>query len=194
MAEQSNGAPQTRPRMRSERSLTLKGRVRADSIVARSKCSTHRPDTYLQTASTISGFPLAVQRRIIHIRGMSDSYFHEPGSTPSRTAVAGNSGTWEIPDQTIVSLTGMRIITYSEAASRFWLAGLFAVGCWWRCDDSGRRHQIWRKPVRYATGNHEYYTQRPMNEEDQRFEQEFHMRMFGFEPGELLDGKPRVCS
>lgn len=71
MAEQSNGAPQTRPRMRSERSLTLKGRVRADSIVARSKCSTHRPDTYLQTASTISGFPLAVQRRIIHIRGMS---------------------------------------------------------------------------------------------------------------------------
>lgn len=58
--------------MRSQRSLTLKGKVRADSILARSKCYTHRPDTYLQTASTISGFPLAVRRRIIHIRGMSD--------------------------------------------------------------------------------------------------------------------------
>jgi predicted phosphodiesterase len=27
----------------------------------------------------------------------------------------------------------------------------------------------WKKPVLYVTGNHEYYTQRPMNEEDDRF-------------------------
>ncbi len=27
----------------------------------------------------------------------------------------------------------------------------------------------WKKPVLYVTGNHEYYTQRPMNEEDRRF-------------------------
>jgi predicted MPP superfamily phosphohydrolase len=29
--------------------------------------------------------------------------------------------------------------------------------------------QKWNNPVLYATGNHEYYTQRPMNEEDERF-------------------------
>ncbi len=29
--------------------------------------------------------------------------------------------------------------------------------------------QKWKKPVLYVTGNHEYYTQRPMNEEDKRF-------------------------
>jgi predicted phosphodiesterase len=29
--------------------------------------------------------------------------------------------------------------------------------------------QKWKKPVLYVTGNHEYYTQRPMNEEDRRF-------------------------
>ena len=27
----------------------------------------------------------------------------------------------------------------------------------------------WKKPVLYVTGNHEYYTQRPMNEEDKAF-------------------------
>src|ERR1700733_5565535 len=27
----------------------------------------------------------------------------------------------------------------------------------------------WKKPVLYVTGNHEYYTQRPMNEEDENF-------------------------
>ncbi len=27
----------------------------------------------------------------------------------------------------------------------------------------------WRNPVLYATGNHEYYTRRPMNQEDKRF-------------------------
>ena len=27
----------------------------------------------------------------------------------------------------------------------------------------------WKKPVLYVTGNHEYYTRRPMNEEDNRF-------------------------
>jgi predicted MPP superfamily phosphohydrolase len=29
--------------------------------------------------------------------------------------------------------------------------------------------QNWRKPVLYVTGNHEYYTQRPMNGEEERF-------------------------
>jgi predicted phosphodiesterase len=29
--------------------------------------------------------------------------------------------------------------------------------------------RIWKKPVLYVTGNHEYYTQRPMNEEEQNF-------------------------
>jgi predicted phosphodiesterase len=29
--------------------------------------------------------------------------------------------------------------------------------------------QKWQKPVLYVTGNHEYYTQRPVNEEDDRF-------------------------
>jgi predicted MPP superfamily phosphohydrolase len=29
--------------------------------------------------------------------------------------------------------------------------------------------QKWKKPILYVTGNHEYYTQRPMNEEDRRF-------------------------
>ena len=29
--------------------------------------------------------------------------------------------------------------------------------------------QKWKKPVLYVTGNHEYYTRRPMNEEDKRF-------------------------
>jgi predicted phosphodiesterase len=27
----------------------------------------------------------------------------------------------------------------------------------------------WKKPVLYVTGNHEYYTRRPMNEEENRF-------------------------
>ncbi len=29
--------------------------------------------------------------------------------------------------------------------------------------------QKWKKPVLYVTGNHEYYMQRPMNEEDKKF-------------------------
>jgi predicted phosphodiesterase len=29
--------------------------------------------------------------------------------------------------------------------------------------------RAWRKPVLYVTGNHEYYTRRPMNEEDSKF-------------------------
>jgi predicted phosphodiesterase len=29
--------------------------------------------------------------------------------------------------------------------------------------------QKWKKPVLYVTGNHEYYTKRPMNEEDKEF-------------------------
>ncbi len=29
--------------------------------------------------------------------------------------------------------------------------------------------QDWKKPVLYVTGNHEYYTQRPMNEEEKNF-------------------------
>jgi len=29
--------------------------------------------------------------------------------------------------------------------------------------------QKWKKPVLYVTGNHEYYTQRPMSEDDREF-------------------------
>ena len=29
--------------------------------------------------------------------------------------------------------------------------------------------QPWRKPVLYVVGNHEYYTQRPMDEENRKF-------------------------
>jgi len=36
-------------------------------------------------------------------------------------------------------------------------------------DPLDRLLQKWKKPVLYVTGNHEYYTQRPMNEEDDRF-------------------------
>src|SRR6202161_3448425 len=36
-------------------------------------------------------------------------------------------------------------------------------------DPLDRLLQRWKKPVLYVTGNHEYYTQRPMNEEDKRF-------------------------
>jgi hypothetical protein len=27
----------------------------------------------------------------------------------------------------------------------------------------------WKKPVLYVTGNHEYYSERPMNEEEENF-------------------------
>ena len=36
-------------------------------------------------------------------------------------------------------------------------------------DPLDRLLQKWKKPVLYVTGNHEYYTRRPMNEEDNRF-------------------------
>ena len=36
-------------------------------------------------------------------------------------------------------------------------------------DPLDRLLQNWKKPVLYVTGNHEYYTRRPINEEDQRF-------------------------
>jgi predicted phosphodiesterase len=36
-------------------------------------------------------------------------------------------------------------------------------------DPLDRLLQKWKKPVLYVTGNHEYYTRRPMNEEDKRF-------------------------
>lgn len=36
-------------------------------------------------------------------------------------------------------------------------------------DPLDRLLQKWKKPVLYVTGNHEYYTQRPMTEEDDRF-------------------------
>jgi hypothetical protein len=37
------------------------------------------------------------------------------------------------------------------------------------CKPLDRLLQKWKNPVVYVTGNHEYYTQRPMNEEEENF-------------------------
>jgi predicted phosphodiesterase len=76
----------------------------------------------------------------------------------------------------------MRIITYSDLHLEFgsgWilppdangdvmiLAGdLITLSDYDPLDKILRK---WKKPVLYVTGNHEYYTRRPMNEEDNRF-------------------------
>jgi Calcineurin-like phosphoesterase len=76
----------------------------------------------------------------------------------------------------------MRIITYSDLHLEFgsgWMLPPDANGdvmilagdiiTLRDCDPLDQLLQKWKKPVLYATGNHEYYTQRPMNEEDERF-------------------------
>lgn len=40
-----------------------------------------------------------------------------------------------------------------------------------KCDRLDHLLRMWRKPVLYVTGNHEYYTRRPMNEEDKEFKE-----------------------
>lgn len=76
----------------------------------------------------------------------------------------------------------MRIITYSDLHLEFssgWmlppdatgdlmiLAGdIINIGDYDSLDQLLRK---WKKPVLYVTGNHEYYTRRPMNEEDEEF-------------------------
>jgi predicted MPP superfamily phosphohydrolase len=80
------------------------------------------------------------------------------------------------------SLTSMRIITYSELHLEFgsgWLLPpavngdvMILAGDIITLRDYEPLDQIlrkWEKPVLYVTGNHEYYTRRPMNEEDNRF-------------------------
>src|SRR5580698_4237936 len=76
----------------------------------------------------------------------------------------------------------MKIVTYSDLHLEFgsgWmlppdadgdvmiLAGdIITLG---QYDPLDRLLQNWKKPVLYVTGNHEYYTRKPINEEDQRF-------------------------
>ena len=80
------------------------------------------------------------------------------------------------------SLTSMRIITYSDLHLEFgsgWMLPpdangdvMILGGDIVTLRDYGPLDQIlrkWKKPVLYVTGNHEYYTRRPMNEEDNRF-------------------------
>jgi predicted phosphodiesterase len=80
------------------------------------------------------------------------------------------------------SPTSMRIITYSDLHLEFgsgWMLPPDASGdvmilagdiiTLRDYDPLDQLLQKWKKPVLYATGNHEYYTQRPMNEEDERF-------------------------
>ncbi len=79
-------------------------------------------------------------------------------------------------------LTSMRIITYSDLHLEFgsgWMLPpddngdvMILAGDIVTLRDYEPLDQIlrkWKKPVLYVTGNHEYYTQRPMNEEDNRF-------------------------
>jgi predicted MPP superfamily phosphohydrolase len=76
----------------------------------------------------------------------------------------------------------MRIITYSDLHLEFgsgWMLPpavygdvMILAGDIVTLRDYEPLDQIlrkWRKPVLYVTGNHEYYTRRPMNEEDNRF-------------------------
>lgn len=76
----------------------------------------------------------------------------------------------------------MRIITYSDLHLEFgsgWMLPPDASGdvmilagdiiTLRDYDPLDRLLQKWKKPVLYTTGNHEYYTQRPMNQEDERF-------------------------
>ncbi len=76
----------------------------------------------------------------------------------------------------------MRIITYSDLHLEFGPAWKFRpdanvdvmilAGDIITLRDYGpldRLLRTWKKPVLYVTGNHEYYTQKPMNEEDKDF-------------------------
>jgi predicted phosphodiesterase len=76
----------------------------------------------------------------------------------------------------------MRIITYSDLHLEFgsgWMLPPDAIGDVMilagdiiNIRDYGPLDQFlrkWKKPVLYVTGNHEYYTRRPMNEEDKEF-------------------------
>lgn len=75
----------------------------------------------------------------------------------------------------------MRIITYGDLHLEFgsgWMLPqeadgqlMILAGDIVTLNDVGPLDQIlqnWQKPVLYVTGNHEYYTRRPMNEEDAR--------------------------
>ena len=80
------------------------------------------------------------------------------------------------------SPTSMKIITYSDLHLEFgsgWMLPpaangdvMILAGYIVTLRDYEPLNQIlrkWKKPVLYVTGNHEYYTRRPMNEEDNRF-------------------------
>jgi len=104
------------------------------------------------------------------------------GLRADSTAVEGDLGLEKDEFKTKHSLTSMRIITYSDLHLEF--------GSGWLLPPAVHRHVMilagdivtlrdyepldqilrkWKKPVLYVTGNHEYYTRRPMNEEDNRF-------------------------
>lgn len=76
----------------------------------------------------------------------------------------------------------MKIITYSDLHLEFgsgWILPPEAAGDLMilagdiitlkNYDPLDRLLQGWKKPILYVTGNHEYYTQRPMNEEETNF-------------------------
>jgi Icc-related predicted phosphoesterase len=76
----------------------------------------------------------------------------------------------------------IRIITFSDLHLEFgsgWMPPadaqgdvMILAGDIITFEDYGPLDQIllnWNKPVLYVTGNHEYYTRRPMNEEDRKF-------------------------
>jgi hypothetical protein len=101
---------------------------------------------------------------------------YEPDPAANRIVVRGGLG----PEKDVFKLafaTSMRIITYSDLHLEFgsgWtlppavtLAGdIVTLRDYEPLDQILRK---WKKPVLYVTGNHEYYTRRRMNEEDNRF-------------------------
>ncbi len=56
------------------------------------------------------------------------------------------------------------------------------------CDPLSRFLETWSKPVLYVTGNHEYYTRKPMDEENRRFKE----WLFARHPNVTLSWPPKT--
>jgi len=112
---------------------------------------------------------------------MSDCYYHDRSL---RRVEPLSEEIWDLRKtcSNKLSLTSMRIITYSDLHPEFgsgWMLPptvngdvMILAGDIVTLRDYEPLDQIlrkWKKPVLYVTGNHEYYTRRPMNEEDNRF-------------------------
>jgi len=113
--------------------------------------------------------------------GMSDCYFHDRAP---RGVEPLSEEIWDLRKKCSnkLSLTSMRIITYSDLHLEFgsgWMLPptvngdvMILAGDIITLRDYEPLDQIlrkWEKPVLYVTGNHEYYTRRAMNEEDNTF-------------------------